>query len=66
MKKTNWMSKSDPDPYEDNIKLEKNIAIVTGSGIDFQPIVQVKQFRFKGSKKNKGKNKLIRSTNFER
>ena len=53
-------------PKVRTIKLEKNIAIVTGSGIDFQPIVQVKQFRFKGSKKNKGKNKLIRSTNFER
>ena len=53
-------------PRVRRIKLEKNIAIVTGSGIDFQPIVQVKQFRFKGSKKNKGKNKLIRSTNFER
>ena len=53
-------------PRVRTIKLEKNIAIVTGSGIDFQPIVQVKQFRFKSSKKNKGKNKLIRSTNFER
>ena len=53
-------------PKVRTIKLEKNIAIVTGSGIDFQPIVQVKQFRFKSSKKNKGKNKLIRSTNFER
>ena len=45
---------------------EKNIAIVTSSGINFEPIVQVKQFRFKNSKKNKGKEKLIRSTNFER
>ena len=53
-------------PRVRRIKLEKNIAIVTGSGINFEPIVQVKQFRFKGSKKNKGKNKLIRSTNFER
>jgi len=53
-------------PKVRTIKLEKNIAIVTGSGINFEPIVQVKQFRFKGSKKNKGKNKLIRSTNFER
>ena len=53
-------------PKVRRIKLEKNIAIVTGSGINFEPIVQVKQFRFKGSKKNKGKNKLIRSTNFER
>ena len=53
-------------PRVRRIKLEKNIAIVTSSGINFEPIVQVKQFRFKSSKKNKGKNKLIRSTNFER
>ena len=53
-------------PRVRRIKLENNIAIITGSGINFEPIVQVKQFRFKGSKKNKGKQKLIRSTNFER